>query len=46
MTHEGNMADEREFDLENAVDRLNIFLDMLRSSKNATKRKGQKQLGP
>jgi hypothetical protein len=41
ITYQGNAADEREFDLENVFDGLNVFLDMLRSSKNATKRKGQ-----
>ena len=37
MTYEGNMAEKRGFDLQNAIDRLNVFLDMLRSSKNAIK---------
>ena len=29
MTYEGNRADEREFDLEASVSRLEIFLEML-----------------
>jgi benzoyl-CoA reductase subunit B len=34
MTYEGNMADEREFDLESAMIRLEVFLDMLSTTKN------------
>lgn len=29
MTYEGNMSDEREFDLESAINRLEVFMDIL-----------------
>ena len=33
MTYEGNMADEREFDLEAANTRLEIFMEMISGKK-------------
>ncbi len=35
MTYEGNMGDEREFDLESTVSRLNIFLELLGESRKS-----------
>ncbi len=34
MTYEGNMSDEREFDLESAMTRLEIFMELISGSKN------------
>jgi len=33
MTYEGNMGDERDFDLESTMSRLNIFLELLEESR-------------
>ncbi len=35
MTYEGNRGDEREFDLESTVSRLNIYLELLGESRKS-----------